>query len=747
MALIHSERPSGNSAEARIYDLLASSLDDEWQVWHEPEIRRAEDEERPYRPDFILLHPGRGLFVLEVKGWTLNRIEEIRPAGKGKGGDFPSLVVYGFSAGPAEVEAPFEQLGKYIREIRQQLKKRHAALGIPAKKVGALFDGAVAFTNIGRSEAETAGDDSFEQQRKKVLTNKNRRVVYKSEIDRWEVDPGLLERTLSADEEASLALTAGKMDLMRGIVHPESCLAPAPRPHAGGLPAGIAPVDALDELRVLSQAQENVARNHIGAGHRILFGVAGSGKTMILIARARWLAMLNPAQAILVLCFNRALSLYMAKVLEDHENIDVLTFHAWVRERLGFAVEFNDGAYGAKLLAHLEEFGADKYDSILIDECQDWEPEWFKAVLHAARDPKNGDLLIVGDGSQSIYRRHGNFDWRDCGIEPQPWRGNDGRVSIVFDRNYRSTRQIVALASAFARSGKAQCAGANKGILSLLPDPAECERENGVKPKLARFLDRGAEMAFVAKHIQGLIQRNNSLDPCDFAVVYPGHLGPAKAVERYGELFEALSKFGICHVHVQGGENRNQEMLLAGNSVKVLNVKQMKGLEQRACFVIGVDDYWDSEEELLYVAMTRATDWLFLTWSGEEETVIINRLTAEPSLYSHHGDSQPMAVSDSRRSNGVAKLTISEILECLNARKIRCTYTALAKYLGIEAKDIGQKLGRRRPEASWIVGARSLRPTGYSKDELAPDLFSNKIVISTETELRQLLDNNRSDQN
>lgn len=48
MALIHSERPSGNSAEARIYDLLASSLDDEWQVWHEPKIQRKEAEEESF---------------------------------------------------------------------------------------------------------------------------------------------------------------------------------------------------------------------------------------------------------------------------------------------------------------------------------------------------------------------------------------------------------------------------------------------------------------------------------------------------------------------------------------------------------------------------------------------------------------------------------------------------------------------------------------------------------------------------
>ena len=48
-------------------------------------------------------------------------------------------------------------------------------------------------------------------------------------------------------------------------------------------------------LVVLDRKQENNARK-IGEGHRIIYGVAGSGKTVLLIARAKWLHDRDPGQ-------------------------------------------------------------------------------------------------------------------------------------------------------------------------------------------------------------------------------------------------------------------------------------------------------------------------------------------------------------------------------------------------------------------------------------------------------------------
>lgn len=681
------------------------------------------------------------------------------------------MVFYEFGDGLKSVEAPFDQLDKYKRAIRKQLKECHSSLDVSAKKVNTLFDGALAFPNIGSEETTRLNQDRSSILRRGILTSSRHRAVYNSRIDTWKACPDHMEADLSAVVDAKLQLSPAMLKIIRGIVHPELRLAFSPSTRGALREAGDLPEIDLNEPGMLAQAQENVARYEIGSGHRILFGVAGSGKTMILIARARWQAIRDPQRSILVLCYNRSLSLYLAKVLEEYPNIDTLTFHAWVRERAGFKLDFNTESYNEKLLKYLRKLNKiKKYDSILIDECQDWNPRWFKAVLFAAKDPVDGDLLIVGDGSQSFYQEQLSFSWDDCGIKPRDWKEKEGEGSITFDRNYRNTPQIIALAASFIRGRKmildiikndelwgrifdgSACSGeahqdSPGGMLAPIPNPNKCARGDGPKPKLGVFADRAREMEFVATYVRRLINSIESLEPCDFAVVYPGHFSADKAAKQFGVLLENLEMMSISHVHVQGGIVRNQEELLKGNSVKILNVKQMKGLEQRVCFVIGVDEYWENEEDLLYVAMTRATDWLFLTWSGMERNNIIDRLKEDKSLYSVHEDLQPKKPTAYRPVPKGDKPEVQEILKCLGEKKIRCTYTALATYLGSEPRAIGQSLDPRRPETSWIVSAWSHRPTGYSNHELDPDLFTNNTVISTETELRQLLDSNRSDQN
>ena len=58
---------------------------------------------------------------------------------------------------------------------------------------------------------------------------------------------------------------------------------------------------------MMDREQERVAE-HLGAGYRVLRGVAGSGKTLMLAHRARYLHKHWPNWRILVLCFNRVLA-------------------------------------------------------------------------------------------------------------------------------------------------------------------------------------------------------------------------------------------------------------------------------------------------------------------------------------------------------------------------------------------------------------------------------------------------------
>jgi superfamily I DNA and RNA helicase len=64
-----------------------------------------------------------------------------------------------------------------------------------------------------------------------------------------------------------------------------------------------------DIMRVMDLQQEQLARS-LGDGHRVIHGVAGSGKTMILGYRAEYLAKASTASSkpILVLCYNEPLA-------------------------------------------------------------------------------------------------------------------------------------------------------------------------------------------------------------------------------------------------------------------------------------------------------------------------------------------------------------------------------------------------------------------------------------------------------
>ena len=64
--------------------------------------------------------------------------------------------------------------------------------------------------------------------------------------------------------------------------------------------------DQQDVLQVLDAIQEEHAQA-LGDGHRIIYGVAGSGKTVLLVARAKRLAQAGHKR-VLVTCYNYMLA-------------------------------------------------------------------------------------------------------------------------------------------------------------------------------------------------------------------------------------------------------------------------------------------------------------------------------------------------------------------------------------------------------------------------------------------------------
>ncbi|MGB1407733.1 nuclease-related domain-containing protein, partial [Alloalcanivorax venustensis] len=60
--------------ERRLGQRLESLLEDDYTVWYDIPLGR----QRRY-PDYIILHPGRGLLFLEVKDWKLDTLKRLTP--------------------------------------------------------------------------------------------------------------------------------------------------------------------------------------------------------------------------------------------------------------------------------------------------------------------------------------------------------------------------------------------------------------------------------------------------------------------------------------------------------------------------------------------------------------------------------------------------------------------------------------------------------------------------------------------
>jgi superfamily I DNA/RNA helicase len=373
-------------------------------------------------------------------------------------------------------------------------------------------------------------------------------------------------------------------------------------------------IEIPEILRVIDLQQEQLARS-LGEGHRVIHGVAGSGKTLILGYRAEHLAKVCQ-RPILILCYNRTLAAKLASVMEAkglQDKVHAVNFHAWcVRqlETFNAGKPVNDGNLDAFFEACVERvirsvdqklIPTAQYDAVLIDEGHDFRPEWFKLIVQMV-NPESNSLLVLYDDAQSIYNgpKKLRFSFSSVGIQAQ------GRTTIL-KLNYRNTAEILSVARAFADDLlNAQEAGEDHAP-TVLPMSAG---RHGPKPLLVKLPSLNDEADFL---IARLLEANKmGMAWKDMAIVY----------RRYAigqQMTEKLKRKGIpC----QWQQDKRQAYSPSHDSVKLITMHSSKGLEFPLACIPGLgvpakeDEPLQDEARLLYVAMTRATTELIMTYDG-----------------------------------------------------------------------------------------------------------------------------------
>jgi superfamily I DNA/RNA helicase len=267
-----------------------------------------------------------------------------------------------------------------------------------------------------------------------------------------------------------------------------------------------------------------------------------------------------------------------------------------------------------RLAAHFAENGNRPFDHCVVDEAQDINVPQLR-FLTALGGGRPNALFFAGDLGQRIFQQA--FSWKALGVDI---RGRARTLRI----NYRTSHQIRKQADRLLGPELADVDGNTedrRGAMSVFngPDPmivasATPEKEIGV---VSAWLKERTGQGVQAHEI-GLFVRSE------------GQLDRARAaVERAGLPFKVLDE----HVATTAGQ------------VSVCTMHLAKGLEFRAIVVMACDDeviplqerieavtddadlqeVYDTERHLLYVACTRARDHLLVT-SGDVPSEFLDDL-------------------------------------------------------------------------------------------------------------------------
>ena len=132
------------SGERRLAERLESKLDDDYLLWYDVPVGPTNS-----HPDFVVIHPRRGLLILEVKDWKLSTIQS---ADKQTWTIIPDGT-------PKMVENPLEQARQYAHQVVDALKRDPQLTQTEGAHAGNLafpWSYGVVLTNITRAQFKAA---------------------------------------------------------------------------------------------------------------------------------------------------------------------------------------------------------------------------------------------------------------------------------------------------------------------------------------------------------------------------------------------------------------------------------------------------------------------------------------------------------------------------------------------------------------------------------------------------------------
>lgn len=176
-----------------------------------------------------------------------------------------------------------------------------------------------------------------------------------------------------------------------------------------------------DKVVELDKKQEKLTQS--STGFQKVKGVAGCGKTEVLLHRAVNAFERTNAEKILILTFNNSLKSYIRYRLYgilrnvnkqkfekiERDIFEITNYHRfYISQANNMNIEIepmiNGSINNIQFRKNIFQENENRYDVILVDEIQDYEPDWIKIVRDSFLS-EQGEMVIFGDQTQNIYKR------------------------------------------------------------------------------------------------------------------------------------------------------------------------------------------------------------------------------------------------------------------------------------------------------------------------------------------------------
>ena len=435
--------------EQKLIKLFDQKLPEEWEIYVQPHLNGL-------RPDIVLLHPLVGVAVFEVKDWNLAAMQYYAKVER----DRTILMAHDQNGRhfSREKDNPVNKILLYKQELFELYCPRlNDEAGLAVITAGLVFpvapcdDVQRVFGPFRKTHDKMQG---FPQ--------------YYPMVGAEALSSGNIEAIFPESSRGSSKYMSEDIaeDLRGWLKEPFSS-------HQQRTPLE------------LDARQRDLATTRTGSGYRRIKGPAGSGKSVVLAARASELA--ANGQHVLVVSFNITLLNYLRDLAVRHvatrkvvrRQIDFLNFHYWCKRvchNTGHIDDYKDlwrpppavdgddipradanssdhGDIDSVLvekLPHLVQrlYRDDpagrltRYDAILVDEGQDFQPSWWD-TLRLALKP-GGEMVLVADKTQNIYATAAK--WTEDAMANAGFRGPWTQLRT----SYRLPPQIVPLVRGFA---------------------------------------------------------------------------------------------------------------------------------------------------------------------------------------------------------------------------------------------------------------------------------------------------------